>query len=70
MNLITQNHWCISAPAFPPCAQGGLDNHRVKWKWMRFFNNDRDCWDLITSGRRPVCAKTMLENVNCCSEVQ
>ncbi|KAK9120055.1 hypothetical protein Scep_018148 [Stephania cephalantha] len=38
-------------------AQGGPDNHRVKWKWMRYFNNDRDRRDLITCGSSAgVCA--------------
>ncbi|WJX25553.1 hypothetical protein P8452_14581 [Trifolium repens] len=37
--------------------QGGPDNHRIKWKWLRYFNNDRDCRDLITCGASSgVCA--------------
>ncbi|KAL0670092.1 hypothetical protein Bca4012_032796 [Brassica carinata] len=30
--------------------QGGPDNHRIKWRWLRYFNNDRDRRDLITCG--------------------
>ncbi|XP_071731264.1 chloride channel protein CLC-a-like [Rutidosis leptorrhynchoides] len=37
--------------------QGGPDNYRIKWKWMRYFNNDRDRRDLITCGASSgVCA--------------
>ncbi|KEH25446.1 ClC chloride channel family protein [Medicago truncatula] len=37
--------------------QGGPDNHRIKWKWVRYFNNDRDRRDLITCGASSgVCA--------------
>ncbi|XP_010556277.2 PREDICTED: chloride channel protein CLC-b [Tarenaya hassleriana] len=37
--------------------QGGPDNHRVKWRWLRYFNNDRDRRDLITCGSASgVCA--------------
>ncbi|KAI3978030.1 hypothetical protein MKX01_032407 [Papaver californicum] len=37
--------------------QGGPDNYRVKWRWMRYFNNDRDRRDLITCGAASgVCA--------------
>lgn len=38
-------------------AQGGTDNHRVKWRWLRYFNNDRDRRDIITAGSAAgVCA--------------
>ncbi|KAL6011321.1 hypothetical protein ACLOJK_001767 [Asimina triloba] len=37
--------------------QGGPDNYRLKWKWLRYFNNDRDRRDLITCGAASgVCA--------------
>ncbi|KAK3033479.1 hypothetical protein RJ639_033083 [Escallonia herrerae] len=37
--------------------QGGPENHRVKWRWLRPFNNDRDLRDLITCGASSgVCA--------------
>ncbi|KAK3036454.1 hypothetical protein RJ639_030053 [Escallonia herrerae] len=37
--------------------QGGPENHRVKWRWLRYFNNDRDLRDLITCGASSgVCA--------------
>ncbi|CAN1153939.1 Chloride channel protein CLC-b [Linum perenne] len=37
--------------------QGGPDNHRVKWRWLRYFNNDRDRRDIITCGASSgVCA--------------
>ncbi|XP_050231215.1 chloride channel protein CLC-b [Mercurialis annua] len=37
--------------------QGGSDNHRVKWRWLRYFNNDRDRRDIITCGASSgVCA--------------
>ncbi|KAG6400717.1 hypothetical protein SASPL_137559 [Salvia splendens] len=37
--------------------QGGPDNYRVKWRWLRYFNNDRDKRDLITCGSSSgVCA--------------
>lgn len=37
--------------------QGGPDNYRLKWRWLRYFNNDRDRRDLITSGSSSgVCA--------------
>ncbi|KAL1553299.1 hypothetical protein AAHA92_13992 [Salvia divinorum] len=37
--------------------QGGPDNHPVKWRWLRYFNNDRDRRDLITCGSSSgVCA--------------
>lgn len=37
--------------------QGGPDNYRVKWTWLRYFNNDRDRRDLITCGASSgVCA--------------
>uniref|UniRef100_A0A1J3D6L3 Chloride channel protein n=1 Tax=Noccaea caerulescens TaxID=107243 RepID=A0A1J3D6L3_NOCCA len=37
--------------------QGGPDNHRIKWRWLRYFNNDRDRRDLITCGSAAgVCA--------------
>ncbi|KAH9791991.1 chloride channel protein CLC-b [Citrus sinensis] len=37
--------------------QGGPDNHRIKWQWLRYFNNDRDRRDLITCGSSSgVCA--------------
>lgn len=37
--------------------QGGPDNHPIRWGWLRYFNNDRDRRDLITSGSSSgVCA--------------
>nr|UTD53585.1 chloride channel B [Casuarina glauca] len=37
--------------------QGGPDNYRLKWTWLRYFNNDRDRRDLITCGASSgVCA--------------
>ncbi|KAL8478781.1 hypothetical protein ACS0TY_030600 [Phlomoides rotata] len=37
--------------------QGGPDNYRMKWRWLRYFNNDRDRRDLITCGSSAgVCA--------------
>ncbi|KAK9925500.1 hypothetical protein M0R45_033822 [Rubus argutus] len=37
--------------------QGGPDNYRVKWRWLRYMNNDRDRRDLITCGAAAgVCA--------------
>ncbi|KAF5739569.1 hypothetical protein HS088_TW12G00778 [Tripterygium wilfordii] len=37
--------------------QGGPDNYRLKWRWLRYFNNDRDRRDLITCGSSAgVCA--------------
>ncbi|KAK7380843.1 hypothetical protein VNO78_33362 [Psophocarpus tetragonolobus] len=37
--------------------QGGPDNYRIKWRWLRYFNNDRDRRDLITIGSSSgVCA--------------
>lgn len=37
--------------------QGGTDDHRLKWRWLRYFNNDRDRRDLITCGASSgVCA--------------
>ncbi|CAN1321668.1 Chloride channel protein CLC-a [Linum perenne] len=37
--------------------QGGPDNHRLQWKWFRYFNNDRDRRDIITCGASSgVCA--------------
>ncbi|PIA51193.1 hypothetical protein AQUCO_01100196v1 [Aquilegia coerulea] len=37
--------------------QGGPDSHRLKWRWLRYFNNDRDRRDLITCGAASgVCA--------------
>lgn len=29
-------------------ARGGPDNYRIKWSWIRYFNNDQDRRDLIT----------------------
>ncbi|XP_071725254.1 chloride channel protein CLC-b-like [Rutidosis leptorrhynchoides] len=38
-------------------AQGGPDNYRLKWRWLRYFNNDRDRRDIITCGASSgVCA--------------
>ncbi|CAA2990231.1 chloride channel CLC-b, partial [Olea europaea subsp. europaea] len=37
--------------------QGGPDNYRSKWRWLRYFNNDKDRRDLITCGASSsVCA--------------
>uniref|UniRef100_A0A803LCB5 Chloride channel protein n=1 Tax=Chenopodium quinoa TaxID=63459 RepID=A0A803LCB5_CHEQI len=37
--------------------QGGTEKHRVKWRWYRYMNNDRDRRDLITCGSSSgVCA--------------
>nr|XP_043632463.1 chloride channel protein CLC-a-like [Erigeron canadensis] len=37
--------------------QGGPDNYQIKWRWMRYFNNDRDRRDIITYGASSgVCA--------------
>ncbi|GFP98968.1 chloride channel protein clc-b [Phtheirospermum japonicum] len=37
--------------------QGGPDSYRIKWRWLRYFNNDRDRRDLITCGSSSgVCA--------------
>ncbi|XP_010678326.1 chloride channel protein CLC-b isoform X2 [Beta vulgaris subsp. vulgaris] len=37
--------------------QGGTEKHRVKWRWYRYMNNDRDLRDLITCGASSgVCA--------------
>ncbi|KAK2360018.1 chloride channel protein CLC-c [Trifolium repens] len=37
--------------------QGGTDNYKIKWRWLRYFNNDRDRRDLITCGASSgVCA--------------
>ncbi|PIN02011.1 Cl- channel CLC-7 and related proteins (CLC superfamily) [Handroanthus impetiginosus] len=37
--------------------QGGPDNYRIRWHWLRYFNNDRDRRDLITCGSSSgVCA--------------
>nr|GLL16448.1 chloride channel protein CLC-b [Ipomoea trifida] len=37
--------------------QGGPDDYRIKWRWLRYFNNDRDRRDLITCGSSSgVCA--------------
>ncbi|KAF9594409.1 hypothetical protein IFM89_031011 [Coptis chinensis] len=36
---------------------GGPDKHHLKWRWLRYFNNDRDRRDLITYGAASgVCA--------------
>ncbi|KAK9272851.1 hypothetical protein L1049_003229 [Liquidambar formosana] len=37
--------------------QGGPDNYHLRWRWLRYFNNDRDRRDLITCGASSgVCA--------------
>ncbi|KAK7825108.1 chloride channel protein clc-b [Quercus suber] len=37
--------------------QGGPNNYRLNWRWLRYFNSDRDCRDLITYGASSgVCA--------------
>ncbi|CAA3005462.1 chloride channel CLC-b [Olea europaea subsp. europaea] len=37
--------------------QGGPDNYRSKWRWLRYFNSDKDRRDLITCGASSsVCA--------------
>lgn len=37
--------------------QGGPDGYQIKWRWLRYFNNDRDRRDLITCGSSSgVCA--------------
>lgn len=38
-------------------SQGGSENYRLKWRWLRYFKNDRDRRDLITCGASSgVCA--------------
>ncbi|KAK1677078.1 hypothetical protein QYE76_037926 [Lolium multiflorum] len=38
-------------------SQGGAGRFRLRWKWLRYFNNDRDRRDLITCGASSgVCA--------------
>lgn len=38
-------------------SQGGSDRYRLRWRWLRYFNNDRDRRDLITCGASSgVCA--------------
>lgn len=38
-------------------SQGGTDKYRLKWRWLRYFRNDRDRRDLITCGASSgVCA--------------
>ncbi|KAG2261405.1 hypothetical protein Bca52824_068484 [Brassica carinata] len=40
-----------------PLVHIGTYNHRLKWRWLRYFNNDRDRRDLITCGSAAgVCA--------------
>lgn len=37
--------------------QGGTEKYRLKWRWLRYMNNDRDRRDLITCGSSAgVCA--------------
>ncbi|XP_065878065.1 chloride channel protein CLC-b [Euphorbia lathyris] len=37
--------------------QGGPDNYKLKWRWLRYMNNDRDRRDIITCGASSgVCA--------------
>ena len=37
--------------------QGGTEKNRLKWRWLRLMNNDRDRRDLITCGASSgVCA--------------
>ncbi|KAK9668967.1 hypothetical protein RND81_13G099600 [Saponaria officinalis] len=37
--------------------QGGTEKYRIKWRWLRLMNNDRDRRDLITCGASAgVCA--------------
>ncbi|KAK1318998.1 Chloride channel protein CLC-b [Acorus calamus] len=37
--------------------RGGTEKHHLRWKWLRYFNNDRDRRDLITCGASSgVCA--------------
>ncbi|KAL8167144.1 hypothetical protein V2J09_008643 [Rumex salicifolius] len=37
--------------------QGGTEKYRLKWRWLRYLNNDRDRRDLITCGASSgVCA--------------
>ncbi|KAH9616502.1 hypothetical protein KSS87_009375 [Heliosperma pusillum] len=37
--------------------QGGTEKYRIKWRWLRLMNNDRDRRDLITCGASSgVCA--------------
>ncbi|KAL8049226.1 hypothetical protein ABFX02_06G007700 [Erythranthe guttata] len=37
--------------------QGGTEKYRIRWRWLRYFNNDRDRRDLITCGSSSgVCA--------------
>lgn len=38
-------------------SQGGSGRHRLRWRWLRYFDNDRDRRDLITCGASSgVCA--------------
>uniref|UniRef100_A0A0E0FBR4 Chloride channel protein n=1 Tax=Oryza meridionalis TaxID=40149 RepID=A0A0E0FBR4_9ORYZ len=38
-------------------SQGGSGQHRLRWRWLRYFDNDRDRRDLITCGASSgVCA--------------
>uniref|UniRef100_A0A0D9XYZ6 Uncharacterized protein n=1 Tax=Leersia perrieri TaxID=77586 RepID=A0A0D9XYZ6_9ORYZ len=38
-------------------SQGGWGKYKLKWRWLRYFNNDRDRRDLITCGASSgVCA--------------
>ncbi|OAY73351.1 Chloride channel protein CLC-b [Ananas comosus] len=38
-------------------SQGGSENYHLKWRWLRYFKNDRDRRDLITCGASSgVCA--------------
>ncbi|XP_072958056.1 chloride channel protein CLC-b-like [Typha angustifolia] len=38
-------------------SQGGSDKYQLKWRWLRYYKNDRDRRDLITSGASSgVCA--------------
>ncbi|KAK1677057.1 hypothetical protein QYE76_037905 [Lolium multiflorum] len=47
----------ISACLANLLSQGSAGRFRLRWKWLRYFNNDRDSRDLITCGALSgVCA--------------
>lgn len=63
VKLQISRHRCVQITLAITCCiayllgQGGTDDHRLKWRWLRYFNNDRDRRDLITCGASSgVCA--------------